>query len=126
MADNIKAGGRERRVVTTTTLKSIGISLFFLSVLLRNVHITKRIDSSDQISNKAIVEKASYTQPVEKIVLIGERHSGTNWITDHLTECFQFDRIKVCEMCKTFLVHLDIDSSSCYSYLYTLYLRHRR
>ena len=27
-------------------------------------------------------------EPVEKIVLLGERHSGTNWITDHLRECF--------------------------------------
>ena len=47
-------------------------------------------------------EKALYTQPVEKIVLLGERHSGTNWITDHLTECFHGDHLKVCETCKTF------------------------
>lgn len=26
--------------------------------------------------------------PVEKIVLLGERHSGTNWITHHLQDCF--------------------------------------
>ena len=25
---------------------------------------------------------------VEKIILLGERHSGTNWITDYLTSCF--------------------------------------
>ena len=24
-----------------------------------------------------------------RIILLGERHSGTNWITDHLKECFQ-------------------------------------
>lgn len=30
-------------------------------------------------------------QPVEKIALLGERHSGTNWITDHLRDCFGRD-----------------------------------
>ena len=28
---------------------------------------------------------------VESIRLLGERHSGTNWITDHLTDCFGQD-----------------------------------
>lgn len=32
--------------------------------------------------------------PIERIVLLGERHSGTNWITDHLDECFG-DRVIV-------------------------------
>mmetsp|Transcript_30499 Transcript_30499/g.64256 ORF Transcript_30499/g.64256 Transcript_30499/m.64256 type:complete len:426 (+) Transcript_30499:224-1501(+) len=32
--------------------------------------------------------------PVSTISLIGERHSGTNWITDHLEDCFG-DQIKV-------------------------------
>jgi hypothetical protein len=40
-----------------------------------------------------VVRKAS-DKPVERIVLIGERHSGTNWITDHLAECFG-DRVIV-------------------------------
>ena len=31
---------------------------------------------------------------VASITLIGERHSGTNWITDHLRECFG-DELKV-------------------------------
>ena len=25
---------------------------------------------------------------IERVALLGERHSGTNWITDHLRECF--------------------------------------
>ena len=33
----------------------------------------------------------SSSSPVEKIILLGERHSGTNWITDHLTECFDIE-----------------------------------
>ena len=33
------------------------------------------------------------TSTVTSISLIGERHSGTNWITDHLTECFSDDLI---------------------------------
>jgi hypothetical protein len=31
------------------------------------------------------------TSVVTTISLIGERHSGTNWITDHLAECFGSD-----------------------------------
>lgn len=31
------------------------------------------------------------TSTVTSISLIGERHSGTNWITDHLTKCFSDD-----------------------------------
>ncbi len=31
------------------------------------------------------------TEPLTKIILLGERHSGTNWITDHLEECFAED-----------------------------------
>jgi hypothetical protein len=38
--------------------------------------------------------RGDMSKPVEKIVLLGERHGGTNWITDHLAECFG-DRIEV-------------------------------
>ena len=94
------------RLRVVTTLKSIGISLFLLCVLLRNVQFTS-IDSREDhtISNKNVMEILS-TTPVEKIVLLGERHSGTNWITDHLTACFQDDHIKVCN------VHLTLSSAS--------------
>jgi hypothetical protein len=40
------------------------------------------------------VKIADSTTPIERIVLLGERHSGTNWITDHLDECFG-DRVIV-------------------------------
>jgi hypothetical protein len=33
------------------------------------------------------------TSQVTSISLMGERHSGTNWITDHLTDCFGDDLI---------------------------------
>ena len=35
------------------------------------------------------------TKPVKKIILLGERHSGTNWILGHLTECFQDDHVNL-------------------------------
>ncbi len=92
--DNNKAGGwgRSRFI---TSLRSIGgISLFLLWALLRNVHITS-IDSRVPILSNT-VKKAPSTKPVDKIVLLGERHSGTNWITDHLRACFQSEDIKVC------------------------------
>ena len=47
-------------------------------------------EAAEEYFNKAVNE------PVEKIILLGERHSGTNWITDHLTECFQNDHLEVC------------------------------
>ena len=40
------------------------------------------------------VVKEVLDAPVERIILLGERHSGTNWITDHLQECFG-DRVIV-------------------------------
>lgn len=96
--DNNKDGSWGRLRVAAS-LKSIGgISLFLFCVLVRNVNITS-IESSDQkIIISTAVEKAPSTKhkPEEKIVLLGERHSGTNWITDHLTECFQSDHIEVC------------------------------
>jgi len=61
--------------------------------------------SMPPLAHKAKVGKstAAYTKgpvvhkhmgPVTSINLLGERHSGTNWITDHLVDCFG-DRIKV-------------------------------
>ena len=41
----------------------------------------------DEISRTA-VDPLKPTMPVEQIILLGERHSGTNWITDYLTGCF--------------------------------------
>ncbi len=42
----------------------------------------------DSATPTAAIEPSSPTEPVEQIILLGERHSGTNWITDHLAECF--------------------------------------
>jgi hypothetical protein len=41
----------------------------------------------------SIRRKLQDTSTVTSISLIGERHSGTNWITDHLNECFADDLI---------------------------------
>jgi hypothetical protein len=42
----------------------------------------------DHATTTTMKEPSTPTEPVKQIVLLGERHSGTNWITDHLTECF--------------------------------------
>lgn len=50
-----------------------------------------------QSSPEVIVQKKQTVNrdtPIERIVLLGERHSGTNWITDHLEKCFG-DRVIV-------------------------------
>ena len=53
---------------------------------------------------------SSSSPPVEKIILLGERHSGTNWITDHLTECFDievFSSVSYYMLCMSYVaVHL--------------------
>ncbi len=128
--DNNTAGswGRLRFI---TSLKSIGgISLFLLWAQLRNVHITS-IESSDQIlSNAAKKAPSTSIKPVEKIVLLGERHSGTNWITDHLRACFQSDDIKVC--CDVKYVQLRQFHNSCHIdhrltyFLHCICILHRR
>ena len=44
-------------------------------------------------TNNSINEQNKNDKPVEKIVVLGERHSGTNWIEDYLRECFD---VQVC------------------------------
>jgi hypothetical protein len=45
-------------------------------------------DAKEIAATAAKVFKEASDAPVERIILLGERHSGTNWITDHLQECF--------------------------------------
>jgi hypothetical protein len=47
-----------------------------------------------QEKKQSAVKTTANSTPIERIVLLGERHSGTNWITDHLDECFG-DRVIV-------------------------------
>jgi hypothetical protein len=51
-------------------------------------------DGAKEVATLAKVFKEASDTPVDIISLLGERHSGTNWITDHLQECFG-DRVKV-------------------------------
>jgi hypothetical protein len=48
----------------------------------------KVIESDASLIKKEEPPQAPTTTPVQQIILLGERHSGTNWITDYLTECF--------------------------------------
>jgi hypothetical protein len=50
----------------------------------KNVTVSEHDDAAPAMSIKSSLP----TKPLEQIILVGERHSGTNWITDHLTECF--------------------------------------
>jgi hypothetical protein len=51
-------------------------------------------DGAKEVATLAKVFKEASDTPVDIISLLGERHSGTNWITDHLQECFG-DRVEV-------------------------------
>ena len=57
-------------------------------LVLPSVHVEKNPNFANGPVINNIGEKAS------TINLIGERHSGTNWITDHLIDCFG-DQIQV-------------------------------
>jgi len=53
----------------------------------------QQLVNNDGSSDQNYVEKKSLTS-IQQIILLGERHSGTNWITDYLVDCFG-DDIKV-------------------------------
>jgi hypothetical protein len=58
-------------------------------VELPSSHVEK---SAPSYANGPVIYK--HDVPVSTINLVGERHSGTNWITDHLVDCFG-DQIQV-------------------------------
>jgi len=46
-------------------------------------------DHDEDTATQALAVATSLPmEPVQQIILLGERHGGTNWITDHLAECF--------------------------------------
>jgi hypothetical protein len=53
----------------------------------RDVSLGPMINKTD-FSHESYFAWEQEWGPVDKIVLLGERHSGTNWITDHLQDCF--------------------------------------
>ena len=81
-------------------LLSVGLDWYIDGIKERNnvSVVLKAISSSQTQQNQDEHKESTYTKPVERIVLIGERHSGTNWITGHLTECFQGEHLKVCNV----------------------------
>ena len=67
------------------------------AVVARSAEITTLTKKQPQSTQPEVVVvqkkkqsavKIADSTPIERIVLLGERHSGTNWITDHLDECF--------------------------------------
>ena len=99
--------------IVSFRMKLIGISLlcFAGSILYREtifdiinsgssgvggVRLGKQQQSviNDGSSDQKYIEKKISPTSIEQIILLGERHSGTNWITDYLIDCFG-DEIKV-------------------------------
>ncbi len=69
-----------------------------ITSLVQEPYVVNSIDSFDEsdgddddqvLPSTQMVDGDQY--PVTNIALIGERHSGTNWITDHLQDCFGED-----------------------------------
>ena len=95
--------------IVSFRMKLIGISLlcFAGSILYRETIFDIINSGSSSVGGVrlgkqqlVIINDGSSDQNVEKkispaqIILLGERHSGTNWITDYLVDCFG-DDIKV-------------------------------
>ena len=78
--------------------RCFGITIVTSLTLLHIIPLKLGIIDRRQSSHAAIYHKnirAAYPKPdVKTINLVGERHSGTKWITSHLEECFG-DRLKV-------------------------------
>lgn len=56
--------------------------------------------SHDRIAVRRRLQEDVSVNNVASITLIGERHSGTNWITDHLRGCFGDElRVRVDFVC---------------------------
>ncbi|KAL7465400.1 hypothetical protein ACHAXS_005721 [Conticribra weissflogii] len=69
-----------------------------ITSLVQEPYVVNSIDSFDESDGDDDDQVLPATQmvdgdqyPVTNIALIGERHSGTNWITDHLQDCFGED-----------------------------------
>ena len=63
------------------------------SILLMNWNIvasesSSQIDSRPSLRNKPEQTPAIFRQKRPTIHVLGERHSGTKWITQHLVDCF--------------------------------------
>ena len=73
-------------------------SSFIIIAFVALVVMINNDNSSISLQRLKIKDHQFYTEPVEKIILLGERHSGTNWITEYLIGCFQDEKsnITVC------------------------------
>eukprot|EP00569_Conticribra_weissflogii_P005876 CAMPEP_0171341856 /NCGR_PEP_ID=MMETSP0878-20121228/12267_1 /TAXON_ID=67004 /ORGANISM="Thalassiosira weissflogii, Strain CCMP1336" /LENGTH=312 /DNA_ID=CAMNT_0011844311 /DNA_START=177 /DNA_END=1115 /DNA_ORIENTATION=- len=75
---------------------STDVKMEFQSSSLSTGESSSILITQSETANSAIPNTVGMTikegsEPVTKIILLGERHSGTNWITDHLEECFAKD-----------------------------------
>ena len=88
MKENRKACGRVWRQVLSSKSNSMLFSIASVLLLFGGLHHITRNDlgggvrSSDN-ENMDITPSSNTntTKPVDQIILLGERHSGTNWIT---------------------------------------------
>jgi hypothetical protein len=95
--DSLASKNRQSRLKSLSKRGAIAVAFFALvcssNIFFFEYNLGELIadsEAAEEYFNKAV------NKPVEKIILLGERHSGTNWITDHLTECFQNDHLEVC------------------------------
>ena len=86
----------EMPIIRSTNIRSDSDSTNDNNIINNNYGAAEIMDEEDvkEEEKEKRRDDIIMAKPVEKIVLLGERHGGTNWITDHLADCFG-DRVEV-------------------------------
>lgn len=96
----------------TATRSSPRKRVLGLGVLSGNEHPVD-LDSFDESDSSIVKENGKYR--IRQISILGERHSGTNWIAKHLQNCFG-DAVYVSMRSTTKMINILNNTSHLYSY----------
>lgn len=85
---NIMLSSRSKACLAFATASVVALSQYSFKKSHDRIAVRRRLQEDVSVNN------------VASITLIGERHSGTNWITDHLRGCFGDElRVRVDFVC---------------------------
>lgn len=85
---NIMLSSRRKACLAFATASVVALSQYSFKKSHDRIAVRRRLQEDVSVNN------------VASITLIGERHSGTNWITDHLRGCFGDElRVRVDFVC---------------------------
>ena len=83
------------RLLGSTKLQTMVVLLLFTSFAIRN-NPSRLLDTEDTADQNMLrLNSPTKPRPWTTIHLIGERHSGTKWMTQHLMDCFQSEEHRI-------------------------------